>query len=596
MRALRYSISYSIFLIAFISAFDSDSLADYHYASHTGSDEYPYTSWETAADSIQKAINAASAGDTIYVGSGVWEDVPCTLWNDLSLIGRGIDSTAFRKTSSIIYLTVHMRVVIRDITFDGLLPSYRCGGVQPVYHDTAVCIINNRFRRLAFGIDGVFTGKIVNNIFENSEEGINGFFDACSLLVRNNTFTGCTVPITGWGEWYVTKNIFHHNPRGGFIFSNFIGAWGYQDTAYVANNLFFHNLESETYDDEELIDVIGRAFLENNTLVGDPDFPRFIGVAIEPNIPNQRDLNNNIISGFQWAIRNYSQNIAGRLFYNDLWRNVMDAYVGNAGIDTIIGNLRVAPMFMDTLDFHLQAYSPLIDAGDPNILDVDGSRSDIGYTGGPGGFSYPYEDLPPRIPDSLAFSFVPDTVFLNWRYNYEADFNRYQVHRDTISSFVPDIFNLIAETDTSFHIDADITQSHDYYYRIAAVDNQDNLSEYSQELAVILTSVINPFDPNVPRLTEINQNYPNPFNSQTTISYYLADIGYQPAEVQLYIYNIAGQLVRRLVDSRQYPGRYIITWEGLGEGGEVLSSGVYFARLIVSGIELIKARKITFLR
>ena len=34
-------------------------------------------------------------------------------------------------------------------------------------------------------------------------------------------------------------------------------------------------------------------------------------------------------------------------------------------------------------DFHLQKYSPAIDKGDPTILDVDGSRSDIGMFGGP---------------------------------------------------------------------------------------------------------------------------------------------------------------------------------------------------------------------
>jgi hypothetical protein len=100
----------------------------------------------------------------------------------------------------------------------------------------------------------------------------------------------------------------------------------------------------------------------------------------------------------------------------------------------------------------------------------------------------------------------------------------------------------------------------------------------------------------LPEVTSIGPNYPNPFNSQTTIIYYLADLGYQPAEVKLYIYNISGQLVRKLVDRREYPGGYNAVWDGLGEGGEALSSGIYFARLIVSGIELQKARKITLLK
>ncbi len=38
------------------------------------------------------------------------------------------------------------------------------------------------------------------------------------------------------------------------------------------------------------------------------------------------------------------------------------------------------PMYesLDSTNYRLQMYSPLIDAGDPNILDVDGTRSDIG--------------------------------------------------------------------------------------------------------------------------------------------------------------------------------------------------------------------------
>jgi hypothetical protein len=58
------------------------------------------------------------------------------------------------------------------------------------------------------------------------------------------------------------------------------------------------------------------------------------------------------------------------------------------------------PMFenQDSNNFLLQMFSPLINAGDPNILDVDGSRSDVGLYGGPYGQSYEYKDLPPKKP------------------------------------------------------------------------------------------------------------------------------------------------------------------------------------------------------
>ena len=97
-------------------------------------------------------------------------------------------------------------------------------------------------------------------------------------------------------------------------------------------------------------------------------------------------------------------NTSGLVFhYNNVWNNAIN-YVGFTPDST---NISVDPMVVndDTtqgeLDFHLQKYSPLIDAGDPNILDKDGSRSDIGLYGGPFGESYKYLDLAPRAPINL---------------------------------------------------------------------------------------------------------------------------------------------------------------------------------------------------
>ena len=52
--------------------------------------------------------------------------------------------------------------------------------------------------------------------------------------------------------------------------------------------------------------------------------------------------------------------------------------------DGVNGNLSKDPMFVSTSDFKLKKGSPAINAGDPSIKDIDGSRSDIGVYGGPG--------------------------------------------------------------------------------------------------------------------------------------------------------------------------------------------------------------------
>jgi hypothetical protein len=73
----------------------------------------------------------------------------------------------------------------------------------------------------------------------------------------------------------------------------------------------------------------------------------------------------------------------------------------------------------------------------------------------------------------------------------------------------------------------------------------------------------------------LQQNIPNPFVEQTLIGYQQDRAG----RVSLRIYNIAGQLIKTLVDAQQEPGVYTVTWSGLDERGRRLSSGIYFCRL-----------------
>ena len=104
------------------------------------------------------------------------------------------------------------------------------------------------------------------------------------------------------------------------------------------------------------------------------------------------------------------------------------------------------------LDFHLQMFSPLIDRGDPNILDKDGTRSDIGLYGGPFGESYKYLDLPPRIPVNFSATLDSNYILLKWNKNTETDFSHYNLFRDTTENFTVDSTTFVASISDTFYL------------------------------------------------------------------------------------------------------------------------------------------------
>ncbi len=79
----------------------------------------------------------------------------------------------------------------------------------------------------------------------------------------------------------------------------------------------------------------------------------------------------------------------------------------------------------------------------------------------------------------------------------------------------------------------------------------------------------------LPARLSLEANYPNPFNPETTIPFAVP----ASSSVRVSIYNVSGQLVRRLVDSDVAPGQHEITWDAKDENGTRVSTGVYFYRL-----------------
>jgi hypothetical protein len=95
----------------------------------------------------------------------------------------------------------------------------------------------------------------------------------------------------------------------------------------------------------------------------------------------------------------------------------------------------------------------------------------------------------------------------------------------------------------------------------------------------------------VPRSLEIYQNYPNPFNSSTVLRFGLP----REAEVELAVYDLAGQRVVELVRGRRAAGAYSLRWDGRDGRGRELATGVYLYRLRADA-EVVATRKMVLMR
>jgi hypothetical protein len=149
--------------------------------------------------------------------------------------------------------------------------------------------------------------------------------------------------------------------------------------------------------------------------------------------------------------------------------------------------------------------------------------------------------------------------------------------------------SLVLEPETYAYIrvsytSADTDGSDSTSILIMSDDGDEGLIEIPVTVQVSETAGIE--DEPAPARFYLYQNHPNPFGKETIISFDLA----RPAEIDLAVYNIEGQLVHRLIDGRLMPsGRHRLHFEGGN-----LPSGVYYYRLCAGSHA--ETRRMLFLR
>jgi len=568
-------------------------LADTHYVSNTGSNTYPYDSWATATDSILLAVDAAAEWDTVRLAAGTYTADTIGLKKGLAFIGAGRDSTdIFHNGNDIqgIYLVdscllqgiyLHGRT---DTSASGIVTFHLVEGVLAL-EDQSALVRDCRFSDIKYCIRALWTDRINPDkrvVVENSD--FSSFYAAveywfCSSVVRGNAFHVNYNDIANavWC-WYNTAEVRGNTFIRTVPFSSPAIKVAYCDSIWIANNICLSILDTGVaiIVNSESPGYPTHGVVENNLCMG--------GWGGIYHYGGDTHIRNNIVEGTVIAALYYDTTAItpGNVGYNLFWENT-HSFSGDMAHRPDPGNLFVDPMFVDSLDFHLQAFSPAIDAGDPSLLDADGSRSDIGLFGGPFGQTYVYQNLPPASPAGLAASWQDSGASVVWLQNSESDLAAYRLYRDSFPILFADPLLLLKEAtpgDTAYFDTTDL-RGQIVYYRLTALDGQGNESELSDEVLVSVTSVPDDEEGVLPQEFVLFPNYPNPFNASTVISFSLP----RPAEAAVIVHDVLGRRIRALVDQSFPAGKHSVVWDGTDDQRRPVASGVYFM-VLRSGPEL----------
>jgi len=285
--------------------------------------------------SIQAAITAAGSGDSIMVAAGTYEE-NINLKTGVKVLGEGMDVTKIVGTGPKV-----REVVLADNVTGAQLDGFTITGAGE-------------------GMAGV---KI----------------SASTVVVSNNEISGNTdgIQLQSSSTGIIRNNIITNNGNPNNAYTDY-GLICLSSTPLITNNLIVDNVEEGIY--MAWADSSGAQII-NNTIIGNPYDGIWCAFEAGPTIKN------NIVVGNGYGIA-ASHDAHPQISYNDAWQNADDYNSQSGGVSSPgPGAISENPVFDGNYpgDYYPDELSPCIDAGDPNPVynDIDGSRNDMGWYGGP---------------------------------------------------------------------------------------------------------------------------------------------------------------------------------------------------------------------
>ncbi|MFH2049392.1 MAG: FG-GAP-like repeat-containing protein, partial [bacterium] len=100
--------------------------------------------------------------------------------------------------------------------------------------------------------------------------------------------------------------------------------------------------------------------------------------------------------------------------------------------------------------------------------------------------------ISPAVPQNLTATPGDQQITLHWNHNIESDLHKYNIYQDTSSPATTLIDSIVGTPPDTFYIDDGLTNGQIYYYRITAVDDAGNESDFSDEVSAIPGDYVSP--------------------------------------------------------------------------------------------------------
>jgi hypothetical protein len=143
-------------------------------------------------------------------------------------------------------------------------------------------------------------------------------------------------------------------------------------------------------------------------------------------------------------------------------------------------------------------------------------------------------------------------------------------------TFLYDISGEVTGTITHETYFEEYSQNYSFIYETNSTTYMYNIGRSHLSLYELNITPISADDPAIIPPDMAFANFPNPFNTETTFAINLPDI---EDDAVIELYNIKGQLIRKLEVPPSEDSVTHITWDGRDSKGRVVASGIYLAKL-----------------